>query len=69
MRNGDNSGVAAHPSLSGPLRVGPPGGLPVPLQVNLLVEQKAALGGFLNYLTDITVTTDAKFQDPFEYGH
>lgn len=50
MRDGDNSGVAAHPNQSGPLRVGPPGGPPVPLRLNLLVEQKAALVGFLKIL-------------------
>ncbi len=63
-----NSGVVAHPNLSGPLRAGPPGSPPAPLRLNLLVEQKAALVAFLKALTDTTVTTDPKFQDPFEYG-
>ena len=63
-----NSGVAAHPNLSGPLRAGPPGGPPVPLRLNLLEDQKAALVAFLKTLTDTTLTTNPKFQDPFEYG-
>ena len=66
-----NSGVVAHPNLSGPLRVGqppPPGQLPVPLRLNLTTDQKAALVAFLKTLTDTAVPTDPKFQNPFEYG-
>ncbi|MES2660265.1 MAG: cytochrome c peroxidase [Verrucomicrobiota bacterium] len=69
-----NSGVVAHPNLSGPLRpVPPPGpGQPppplVPRRLNLSADQKAALVAFLRTLTDTTVTTDPKFQDPFNYG-
>ncbi|MES2923489.1 MAG: cytochrome c peroxidase [Verrucomicrobiota bacterium] len=64
-----NSGVVAHPNLSGPLRAGPPPPAPaVPLRLNLTPDQKAALVAFLKTLTDTTVTTDPKFQDPFEYG-
>jgi cytochrome c peroxidase len=70
-----NSGVVAHPNLSGPLRAGPPpppGAPPppvVPLRLNLSNDQKAALVAFLKTLTDTSVTTDPKFQDPFDYGN
>ena len=64
-----NSGVVGHPNLSGPLRAGPPPPAPaVPLRLHLDDEQKAALVAFLRTLTDTSVTTDPKFQDPFEYG-
>lgn len=65
-----NSGVTPNPNLSGPLR-NPPGtpGAGQPLRLNLTIDQKAALVAFLKTLTDTTVTTDPKFQDPFEYGH
>ncbi len=65
-----NSGVVAHPNLSGPLRAGPPGpGQPVVARrLNLTAGQKTALVAFLKTLTDTTVTTDPKFQDPFNYG-
>ena len=61
--------MVAHPNLSGPLWVGPSGGPPVSLRLNLLVEQKAALVAYFKTLTDSTVTTAPNFQDPFEYGH
>lgn len=62
-----NSGVVNHPNLSPPLRVpGPgPGGV---LRLNLTAPQKAALVAFLKTLTDLSVTTDEKFSDPFNYG-
>jgi cytochrome c peroxidase len=64
-----NSGVVAHPNLSAALRAGPPGPGPVvPRRLNLNAGQKAALVAFLKTLTDTTVTTDAKFLDPFRYG-
>ncbi|MEO5915055.1 MAG: cytochrome c peroxidase [Luteolibacter sp.] len=69
-----NSGVVAHPNLSVPLRAGPPPGPgqppppAVPLRLNLTAGQKAALVDFLKTLTDTAVTTDPKFQDPFNYG-
>jgi cytochrome c peroxidase len=64
-----NSGVVNHPNLSPPLR-NPPGA-PNPGQprrLNLTTEQKAALVAFLKTLTDRSVTTDPRFQDPFNYG-
>ena len=43
-----NSGVVAHPNLSGPLRAGPPPPAPaVPLRLNLTTDQKTALVAFL----------------------
>ncbi|GAA5117828.1 cytochrome c peroxidase [Luteolibacter yonseiensis] len=69
-----STGVVAHPNLSGPLREGPPPGPGqppqpvVPRRLNLSTAQKAALVAFLKTLTDRTVTTDPKFQDPFKYG-
>ncbi|MEK7949912.1 cytochrome-c peroxidase [Luteolibacter soli] len=63
-----NSGVVNHPNLSAPLR-NPPGGPNggQPRRLNLTNAQKAALVAFLKTLTDTTVTTDEKFQDPFRY--
>ncbi|WP_240963681.1 cytochrome-c peroxidase [Luteolibacter luteus] len=65
-----NSGVVNHPNLSPPLRLppGPPGSPPLgPRRLNLTDSQKAALVAFLRTLTDISVTTDPKFSDPFRY--
>ncbi len=63
-----NSGVVAHPNLSGPLRN--PGGGPVqPRRLNLTAAQKAALVAFMRTLTDTSVGTDVKFSDPFQYGN
>jgi len=63
-----SSGVVAHPNLSGPLRTGSPAPEPVtPLRLNLTTAQKAALVAFLKTLTDPSVTTDPRFQDPFNY--
>ena len=61
-----NSGVTANPNLSAPLR-NPPGtpGAGQPLRLNLTTAQKAALVAFLKTLTDRSVTTDARFSDPF----
>jgi cytochrome c peroxidase len=63
-----NNGVVNHPNLSGPLR-NPPGapGAGQPRRLNLSNAQKAALVAFLKTLTDTSVTTDEKFQDPFRY--
>lgn len=63
-----NSGVVNHPNLSAPLR-NPPGspGAGQPRRLNLTNVQKAALVAFLKTLTDPSVTTDEKFQDPFRY--
>jgi len=64
-----NSGVVAHPNLSGPLRnppgQGPPGS---PRRLNLSTAQKAALVAFMKTLTDTAVSTNTKFADPFNYG-
>ena len=62
-----NSGVVDNPNLSPPLR-NPPPGPPTPRRLNLTTVQKAALVAFLRTLTDTSVTTDAKFADPFNYG-
>ena len=64
-----NSGVTAHPNLSGPLR-NPPGGANPgqPRRLNLSTAQKSALVAFLHTLTDTTVTTDPRFADPFRSG-
>ena len=65
-----NSGVVDNPNLSAPLRNppgGPGGGLP--RRLNLSAAQKAALVAFLKTLTDSSVTSDAKFADPFNYGN
>jgi cytochrome c peroxidase len=65
-----NSGVVDGPNLSPPLRTPPgPGRPPGPLRLNLTVDQKAALVAFLKTLTDLSVTTDPKFADPFNYGN
>jgi len=63
-----NNGVVNHPNLSAPLR-NPPGGPGggQPRRLNLTDAQKAALVAFLKTLTDTSVTTDEKFQDPFRY--
>lgn len=64
-----NNGVVNHPNLSPPLR-NPPGapGAGQPRRLNLTNAQKAALVAFLKTLTDTSVTTDPKFQDPFRYN-
>ena len=65
-----NSGVVDNPNLPPQLRVPTPPGAPPgpPRRLNLTVGQKAALVAFLKTLTDTTVTSDAKFSDPFNYG-
>ncbi len=59
------SGVVNNPNLSPPLR-GPNG---QPLRLNLDAAQKAALVAFMKTLTDLSVTADDKFSDPFNYGN
>lgn len=63
-----NAGVVNHPNLSPQLR-NPPGtpGAGQPRRLNLNAGQQAALVAFLKTLTDRSVTTDPKFQDPFRY--
>jgi len=65
------TGVVDNPNLSPPLRVPtPPGQPPGPvLRLNLTADQKAALVAFMKTLTDLSVTTDEKFSDPFNYGN
>jgi len=57
-----NSGVKNHPNLSPQLRL-PNGQVRL---INLNVQNKAALVAFLKTLTDVTVTTDIKYSDPFK---
>ena len=66
-----DSGVVAHPNLSGQLRV-PPGNGPAsgtPLRLNLTPQQKAALVAFMKTLTDPNLATDPQLADPFNYGN
>lgn len=57
-----NSGVRNHPNLSPQLRL--PNGQP--RQLNLTIQDKAALVAFLKTLTDTNLTTDVKYSDPFK---
>jgi len=65
-----NSGVVNHSNLSPALR-NPPGPLgsppPTARRLNLAAQQKTDLVAFLKTLTDTSVTSDTKFQDPFRY--
>ena len=58
-----NAGVVNHPNLSPQLRT--PNGQP--RRLNLTNAQKASLVAFLKTLTDTSVTTNAKYSDPFRY--
>jgi cytochrome c peroxidase len=57
-----NSGVQAGPALDNRLRG--PGG--APQRLNLSVADKAALVAFMRTLTDTTLTSDARFSNPFK---
>jgi cytochrome c peroxidase len=57
-----SSGVQNHPTLSPQLRL--PNGQP--RRLNLSVADKAALVAFLKTLTDVSITTDTKFSNPFK---
>lgn len=57
-----SSGVKNHPNLSPQLRL--PGGQP--RLANLSAPDKAALVAFLKTLTDLNVTTDVKYSNPFK---
>ncbi len=57
-----STGVKNHPNLSPQLRL--PGGQPRLL--NLSAPDKAALVAFLKTLTDVSVTTDVKYSNPFK---
>jgi len=56
-----NSGVQNHPNLGNALK--DPSGQPI--RLNLTAQQKADLVNFLKTLTDVDVTNDVKFSDPF----
>ncbi|MDZ4795042.1 MAG: cytochrome c peroxidase [Bacteroidota bacterium] len=56
-----SSGVRNHPNLSPQLRL--PGGQP--RLINLSAPDKAALVAFLKTLTDVNVTTDTNYANPF----
>ncbi len=57
-----SSGVMAHPNLSPQLKL-PTG---QPREANLSVQDKAALIAFLKTLTDLGITTDVKYSNPFK---
>lgn len=57
-----SSGVKNHPNLSPPLQL--PNGQP--RLANLTPQDKAALVAFLKTLTDVVITTDVKFSNPFK---
>jgi cytochrome c peroxidase len=57
-----SSGVKNHPNLSAQLRL--PNGNP--RLANLSAQDKAAVVAFLKTLTDVTITTDVRFGDPFK---
>jgi len=57
-----SSGVKNHPNLSQPLRL--PNGQP--RLANLTPQDKAALVAFLKTLTDVNITTDVKYSNPFK---
>ncbi len=57
-----STGVKNHPNLSNQLKL--PNGQP--RLANLTPQDKAALVAFLKTLTDVNVTTDIKYSDPFK---
>jgi cytochrome c peroxidase len=57
-----SSGVRNHPNLSPQLRL--PNGQP--RLANLTPQDKAALVAFMKTLTDVTITTDVKYSNPFK---
>jgi cytochrome c peroxidase len=57
-----SSGVKNHPNLSPQLKL--PNGQP--RLANLSAQDKAALVAFLKTLTDVAITTDVKFSNPFK---
>jgi cytochrome c peroxidase len=57
-----NSGLQANPNLAPQLKN--PNG--TPKQLNLTPDQKASLVAFLKTLTDVAITTDMKFSNPFK---
>jgi cytochrome c peroxidase len=57
-----NSGIQPNPNLSPQLR-NPDG---TPRRLNLTAQEKAALVAFLKTLTDVAITSDVKFSNPFK---
>ena len=57
-----SSGVKNHPNLSQQLKL--PNGQP--RLANLTTQEKAALVSFLKTLTDVSMTTDVKYSNPFK---
>lgn len=57
-----STGVKNHPNLSPQLKL--PNGQPRLL--NLTPQDKAALVAFLKTLTDLTITSDVKYSNPFK---
>jgi cytochrome c peroxidase len=57
-----SSGVKNHPNLSPQLKL--PNGQP--RLANLTPQEKAALVAFLKTLTDLSITTDVKYSNPFK---
>ena len=57
-----STGVRNHPNLSPQLRL--PGGQPRLL--NLTAQDKVALVAFMKTLTDVNVTTEVKYSNPFK---
>jgi cytochrome c peroxidase len=62
-----STGVVNHPNLSPQLRNPGGPGAGQPRRPNFNAQQKADLVAFMKTLTDTSVTTDTKFQDPFRY--
>ena len=56
-----NSGIQAHPTLS-PALIDGDGN---PVRMNFTAIEKAALVAFLKTLTDASLSTNAKWSDPF----
>lgn len=57
-----NSGIKAHPNLA-PALANANG---TPIRLNMSAAQKSALVAFLKTLTDNTITTEAKWTNPYK---
>ncbi len=62
-----STGVVNHPNLSPQLKNPGGPGAGQPRRPNFTAQQKTDLVAFMKTLTDTSVTTDPKFQDPFRY--
>ncbi len=62
-----STGVVNHPNLSPQLKNPGGPGAGQPRRPNFTAQQKIDLVAFMKTLTDTSVTTDPKFQDPFRY--